>query len=95
MRASKSITGHVTFKLRYNQIYQLKTTLVPKTVLLEDPLCKTVLLEDPLCMVKYKVSAIFCYFFNLFDLFSNYLSNSPNWNLRWWIWVIVKNIFVT
>ena len=26
MRALKSITGHVIFKLRYNQIYQLKTT---------------------------------------------------------------------
>ena len=28
MRASEFITGHVTFKLRYNQIYQMKTTLV-------------------------------------------------------------------
>ena len=26
MRALKFITGHVIFKLRYNQIYQLKTT---------------------------------------------------------------------
>ena len=28
MRALKFITGHVIFKLRYNQIYQLKTTHV-------------------------------------------------------------------
>ena len=28
MRALEFLTGHVTFKLRYNQIYQLKTTLV-------------------------------------------------------------------
>ena len=28
MRALEFITGHVIFKLRYNQIYQLKTTLV-------------------------------------------------------------------
>ena len=28
MKALKFIRGHVTFKLRYNQIYQLKTTLV-------------------------------------------------------------------
>ena len=28
MRALKFITGHVIFKLRYNQIYQLKTTLL-------------------------------------------------------------------
>ena len=27
MRALEFITGHVIFKLRYNQIYQLKTTL--------------------------------------------------------------------
>ena len=27
MRALKFITGHVIFKLRYNQIYQQKTTL--------------------------------------------------------------------
>ena len=33
MRALKFITGHVIFKLRYNQIYQLKTT---KTSLLQD-----------------------------------------------------------
>ena len=26
MRALEFITGHVIFKLRYNQIYQLKTT---------------------------------------------------------------------
>ena len=26
MRALEIITGHVIFKLRYNQIYQLKTT---------------------------------------------------------------------
>jgi hypothetical protein len=29
MRALEFITGHVTFKLCYNQIYQLKTTNVP------------------------------------------------------------------
>ena len=28
MRALKFLTGHVTFKICYNQIYQLKTTLV-------------------------------------------------------------------
>ena len=28
MRALEFITGHVIFKLRYNQIYQLKTTHV-------------------------------------------------------------------
>ena len=28
MRALELIRGHVIFKLRYNQIYQLKTTLV-------------------------------------------------------------------
>ena len=28
MRALQFITGHVIFKLRYNQIYQLKTTCV-------------------------------------------------------------------
>ena len=28
MRALEFIRGHVIFKLRYNQIYQLKTTLV-------------------------------------------------------------------
>ena len=28
MRAIEFITGHVTFKLRYNQIYQMKTTNV-------------------------------------------------------------------
>ena len=28
MKALKFIIGHVTFKLRYNQIYQLKTTKV-------------------------------------------------------------------
>ena len=28
MRALEFITGRVIFKLRYNQIYQLKTTLV-------------------------------------------------------------------
>ena len=28
MRALEFLTGHVTFKLRYNQIYQLKTTFV-------------------------------------------------------------------
>ena len=28
MRALKFITGHVIFKLRYNQIYQMKTTIV-------------------------------------------------------------------
>ena len=27
MRALEFLTGHVIFKLRYNQIYQLKTTL--------------------------------------------------------------------
>ena len=27
MRALEFITGHVTFKLRYNQIYKLKTTM--------------------------------------------------------------------
>ena len=27
MRALEFITGHVIFKLRYNQIYQLKTTI--------------------------------------------------------------------
>ena len=27
MKALKFITGHVIFKLRYNQIYQLKTTM--------------------------------------------------------------------
>ena len=26
MRALEFVTGHVIFKLRYNQIYQLKTT---------------------------------------------------------------------
>ena len=29
MRALEFLTGHVIFKLRYNQIYQMKTTLVP------------------------------------------------------------------
>ena len=28
MSALKFITGHVIFKLRYNQVYQLKTTYV-------------------------------------------------------------------
>ena len=28
MRAHEFLTGHVIFKLRYNQIYQLKTTIV-------------------------------------------------------------------
>ena len=28
MRALEFITGHVIFKLRYNQIYKLKTTLL-------------------------------------------------------------------
>ena len=28
MRALKFITGHVIFKLCYNQIYQLKTTII-------------------------------------------------------------------
>ena len=28
MRALELITGHVTFKLRYNQIYQMKTTFM-------------------------------------------------------------------
>ena len=28
MRALEVITGHVTFKLRYDQIYQMKTTQV-------------------------------------------------------------------
>ena len=28
MRTLEFITGHAIFKLRYNQIYQLKTTLV-------------------------------------------------------------------
>ena len=27
MRELEFLTGHVTFKLRYNQIYQMKTTL--------------------------------------------------------------------
>ena len=31
MRAFEFITGHVTFKLRYNQIYQLKTTQIAVT----------------------------------------------------------------
>ena len=30
MRALEFLTGHVIFKLRYNQIYQLKTTLDKK-----------------------------------------------------------------
>ena len=28
MRALEFITGHVTFKLRYDQIYQMKTTMM-------------------------------------------------------------------
>ena len=28
MRAHGLITGHVNFKLRYNHIYQLKTTMI-------------------------------------------------------------------
>ena len=28
MRALEIITGHVIFRLRYNQIYQLKTTII-------------------------------------------------------------------
>ena len=28
MRALELITGHVTYKLHYNQIYQMKTTLM-------------------------------------------------------------------
>ena len=28
IRALESLTGHVIFKLRYNQIYQLKTTMI-------------------------------------------------------------------
>ena len=28
MRALEFLTGHVIFKLRYNQIYQLKTTFI-------------------------------------------------------------------
>ena len=28
MRALEFLTGHVIFKLRYDQIYQLKTTLL-------------------------------------------------------------------
>ena len=30
MRALEFLTGHVSFKLRYNQIYQLKTTIKRK-----------------------------------------------------------------
>ena len=33
MRALEFIIGHVIFKLRYNQIYQLKTTNILKTIL--------------------------------------------------------------
>ena len=32
MRDLGFLTGHVTFKLRYNQIYQLKTTTLEKVL---------------------------------------------------------------
>ena len=32
MRALEFLTGHVIFKLRYNQIYQLKTTVMREVV---------------------------------------------------------------
>ena len=35
MRALQFFTGHVTFKLHYNQIYQMKTTLEAYLILRE------------------------------------------------------------
>ena len=32
MRPLEFITGHVIFKLRYDQIYQMKTTLIPSKI---------------------------------------------------------------
>ena len=43
MRALKFIRGHVTFKLRYNQIYQLKTTTVADFTNVLEPLS-----QDPM-----------------------------------------------
>ena len=37
MRALKFITGHMIFKLRYNQIYQLKTTVLEIESFLKKP----------------------------------------------------------
>ena len=49
MRALEFITGHMIFKLRYNQIYQLKTT---------NDLLKlwklTVIVEVSLAFIKFK-----------------------------------------
>ena len=35
MRDLEFLSGHVTFKLRYNQIYQLKTTKIALNIIIE------------------------------------------------------------
>ena len=45
MRALEFISGHVTFKLRYNHIYQLKTTLVTLKDRLKNIECNQLILD--------------------------------------------------
>ena len=52
MRALEFITGHVIFKLRYNQMYQLKTTLEALMMKKGLHICPNILLSTKTSVVS-------------------------------------------
>ena len=66
IRALKFLTGHVIFKLRYNQIYQLKTTHV---------------IYNPAYTYKFQLKTTYC-IQNMLSDFLTYSWGSDNYTFQ-------------